>query len=209
MIQGRRQYIAIRDVAGEDMEAPPADAGALSFLQFADSVLFMFDPLAVPAVRDKLKDLVPAQSVGGRPQDVLANLTRLLGTASPRIAVVLSKFDALQALVDVEDVTWRTIMSNAGAAFLRDASEIEPRYDENDGELLSEEVRSLLIQLGAQDIVLALQNPSSGRRLDYRFFAVSVLGAAPEGERLNQRGITPFRCLDPLKWTLRAQRVLA
>lgn len=202
-IDGRRRYIVLRDVAGEDMEEPPEDLEHLAFLRHADAILFMFDPLAVPAVRSKLSGLIPMpRELGGRPEAVLANLMRILETAAPPIGVVLSKFDAVQALADVDDQTWRSRMANPGAAYSRDGSDSDARYDAADGDLLHQEVRTLLLELGAADVVLALQNPSSGVPLLYRFFAVSALGAAPEGERLDARGIAPFRVLDPVRWVL-------
>ena len=62
--------------------------------------------------------------------------------------MILSKFDALRILRDVEGSEWSLIMSNAGAAYLRDTSDA-PHYDEAGGQLLHEEVRSLLTRLNA------------------------------------------------------------
>lgn len=203
IIKGKRQFIIIRDVAGEEMETPPAQAHHLTFLARADGIFFMFDPLAVPDIRDRLVDLVPAQLfLGGDPVVVLGNLLRLVGSATPRLGVVLSKFDALQALRAVEDERWRQIMSNPGAAFLRDPSQDSTVYDREDGALLHEEVTSLLYKLGAGEVVLALDNPHTGQQIPYRFFAVSALGESPDGDQLNSRGIASFRCLDPVKWVL-------
>jgi hypothetical protein len=209
MLSGRRRYIVIRDVAGEEMETPPGRATHLQFLAHADCVFFMFDPLAVPSVRDKLVDLVPAQlRSGGDPSVVLNNFLNLVAGHTPRLAVILSKFDALQELRQVDDVTWSSIMSNSGAAFLRDPGEEHTAYDAEDGELLHEEVKSLLFELDARDIVTSLENPQDGRRVPYRFFAVSALGASPDGQQLNARGIAPFRILDPIKWVLSSVGVI-
>ena len=62
--------------------------------------------------------------------------------------MILSKFDALRVLRDVEGSEWSLIMSNAGAAYLRDTSDAQ-YYDEAGGQLLHEEVRSLLTRLNA------------------------------------------------------------
>lgn len=43
-----------------------------------------------------------------------------IGSGEPRLAVILSKFDALRALRDVDGSEWSMVMSNAGAAYLRD-----------------------------------------------------------------------------------------
>jgi hypothetical protein len=204
-LNGVRRFLVIRDVAGEDMETPPDDARRLKFLAHADAIFFMFDPLAVPEVRAKLQDLVPGQlQSGGNPHAVLTNLLALAGRQTPRLAVILSKFDAMHELRHVDDIDWQTIMSNTGAAFLRDPSLETAAYDEDDAGLLHQEVRSLLHRLGADKLVLTLENPHGGQNLSYRFFVASALGESPHGAVLHPRGIAPFRCLDPVKWVLNA-----
>lgn len=208
-LAGRQRYLVIRDVAGEEMEDAAADAQNLSFLKHADGVFFMFDPLAISEIRDRLRDLVPQQlSLGGDPKTVLGNLLRLIGNGTPKVAVIVSKFDALQALRNVNDVGWKGIMSNPGAAIQRDPSLESGAYDKNDGELLSLEVRSLLDKLGAQSFVLSLEQSSGGRGLPHRYFAVSVLGESPDGDSLSKYGISPFRIVDPLKWVLDSRGIL-
>lgn len=200
MIGGVRRFFVVRDIAGEDMENPE-NTGQLDFLAQADGIFFMFDTLAVDNVRAKLVDLIPAQLMsGGDPLIVLGNLLRMLGSAAPRLAIILSKFDALQELRRVDDVDWSAIMSNPGAAFLRNPIQTTPAYDRDDGALLHEEVKSLLYRLNAGGIVLTLENPHGGQKLPYRFFATSALGESPDGRQVNARGIAPFRCLDPVKW---------
>ena len=51
-------------------------------------------------------------------------------------------------------------------------------------------------------------NPVTGHRYEHRFFAVSALGASPEGEKLSDRGISPFRVTDPVRWVLAADNVM-
>ncbi len=209
-VNGVRQYLVIRDIAGEEMERPPAVHGHLEFLGQADAIIFMFDPLAVPKVREKLTDLIPSQlQSGGDPSIVLQNLLQLSGQRCPPVAVVLSKFDAVQELRRVDDVEWSSIMSNAGSAMLRDPSEQGTAYDETDGGLLNQEVKSLLHRLGGAGVVYGLENPHDGQEIKHRYFAVSALGESPDGRRLNARGIAPFRCLDPVKWALSRNNVLA
>ena len=205
VLGGRRRYLVLRDVAGEDIEGPNADAPYLSFFRHADGVIFMFDPLRVPEVRDQLHGLVPAElRSGGDPMLVLSKVLRLVDPATTRVAVVLSKFDAMQALRVVEGTGWNRVMSNPGAGFMRDSG-IGDRYDEDDGRLLHDEVRSLLQRLGAGSLVTSLERPHrGGQEVPHRFFAVSALGEPAEGETLHSRGISPFRCLDPVRWLLSA-----
>jgi hypothetical protein len=210
MLDGRRTYLVFRDVAGEDLESPNEDAPYLSFFRHADGVIFMFDPLRVPEVRDQLHDLVPAQlQTGGDPLTVLTRVLRLIGDGPAAVAVVLSKFDAMQALRAVRGTDWSRVMSSAGAGFLRDTPISDAPYDEDDGQLLHLEVRSLLQRLGASSIVASLERPHNGRTITHRFFAVSALGESADGERLHVRGISPFRCLDPLRWLLASSRIAA
>jgi Double-GTPase 2 len=197
---GVRRFLVIRDVAGEDLEYGDMQAPRFRYFANADAVFFMFDPLRVNGIRDQLHDLLPAQSFStGDPRALLTNVLLAIGQGRPQLAVILSKFDALRALGDVEGSEWGQIMSNAGAAYLRDNSAAR-YYDDVDGELLHEEVRSLLLRLHGGSIVTAIESHSTAAQSLHRYFVVSALGQPHAGARLNSRGITPFRCTDPLRW---------
>ncbi|WP_349826634.1 hypothetical protein [Brevibacterium litoralis] len=204
-IGGKRQFLVLRDVAGEELENLPERTTHLGFLSRADGIVFMFDPLSVDKIRRRLQGLIPEQEgAPGSAMTVLHNLQVLsegnLGTT--RFAVTLAKFDALQALRDVKDAEWSVIMANPGAGFMRE-NRIEEGFDPVSSLLVHEEVRALLGELGGEEIVNQVRNPHSGRRLAHRFFAVSSLGDAPQGKRVSGRGISPFRVLDPVLWILR------
>src|SRR6476620_2888479 len=118
------------------MEIGDLRAPAFRFFANADAVFFMFDPLRVKAIRDQLQDLLPAQLFsGGDPRSVLNNVLMEVGPGQPKLAVILSKFDALRVLRDVEGSEWSLIMSNPGAAYSRDTSD-GSQYDEVGGELM-------------------------------------------------------------------------
>jgi Double-GTPase 2 len=205
---GIRRFLIVRDVAGEDLESGDMDAPRFRYFSNADAVFFMFDPLRVKGIRDQLHDLLPAQSYSaGDPRALLANVLLAIGPGRPKLAIILSKFDALRALGDVEGSEWSQIMSNAGAAYLREDSSGK-RYNDSDGELLHEEVRSLLLRLHAGSIVAAVESRSRDMQLMHRYFVVSALGQPHTGERLSSRGITPFRCTDPVRWVTSAVGVL-
>lgn len=197
---GVRRFLVLRDVAGEDLENGDPRAAHFAFFAGSDAVLFMFDPLRVKGIRDQLADLLPAQSHSGAdPRSVLTNVLAAIGAGTPRLAVICSKFDALLALREVQGSEWSQLMSHAGAAYARDSGP-SWAYDKDDGQLLHEEMRSLLQRLHGGSIVAAVENPSSGRALEHRYFAVSALGHPPSGSRVHARGIAPFRCTDPLRW---------
>jgi Double-GTPase 2 len=200
--------LVIRDVAGEDLERPAADPRYLSYFERADIVLFLFDPSAVRDVRELLKDYLPQEDrITGDPEVVLENLLRLMGASPVPTGMILSKFDTMQALAGVQDQQWSRIMSNAGAAFARDPGINNWQYDRTDGDLLHEEVHSLLNQLHAQKFVNTLAPANQRFKREYRFFTVSALGEAVIGDKLHSRGIASFRCLDPIRWVLARQGV--
>jgi hypothetical protein len=195
-------------VAGEDLESSDMAAPQFGYFGNADAVFFMFDPLRVKGIRDQLHDLLPAQSYSaGDPRALLTNVLLAIGPGRPKLAIILSKFDALRALGDVEGSEWSQIMSNAGAAYMRDNSGGR-YYDDSDLELLHEEVRSLLLRLHGGSIVAAVESRSTSSQLTHRYFVVSALGQPHTGDRLNSRGITPFRCTDPLRWITSSAGVL-
>ena len=71
-------------------------------------------------------------------------------------------------------------------------------FDEDDSQLVSAEVRSLLKLIGGEEIVTQVRNPHSGSAASHRFFATSSLGEPPEGSSLSRLGIAPYRVLvDP------------
>lgn len=202
---GRQRYLVLRDVAGEDLEQLSGIPEHLSYFNRADAVFFMFDPTAVPDVRDLLRDQLPPQvHQVGDPGRALESVTQLTRDGHPKLAMIMSKFDTMQALRDVRGTSWSRIMSNPGAAFQRDPGLTAGLRDTDDG-ILHEEVRSLIELLGARRFVTAMTAPPHGVPYRHRFFAVSALGESAEGERIHRRGIAPFRCLDPFRWALAEQ----
>ncbi len=110
---GVRRFLVLRDVAGEDLENGDLRAPPFQFFAHADAVFFMFDPLRVKAIRDQLQDLLPPQPFsGGEPRSVLGNLLLAVNPGQPKLAVILSKFDVLRALRDVQGSEWALVMSN-------------------------------------------------------------------------------------------------
>jgi hypothetical protein len=204
---GMRHQLVIRDVAGEDLERPDeTTAERLSFFRHADGVFFLFDPLQIDEITYQLRQLVPEQNLGKPAKEVLDTTVELVSQGSPRFALIMSKFDTLQKLRTVSfDNDYTAIMQNAGAAIFRDPGPYGSP-DDVDGRLLHEEVRSLLIRFNQGPLVAKVAHAS---RRGHRFFAVSALGAPPNGQTLHAQGIAPFRCLDPLRWVLGDTGVLA
>lgn len=192
----RRIFLVIRDVAGEDLENPPADLADLEFFRHAHEVVYLFDPVTVPEIGNLLHGIVSTDSLGADPAEVLENLLRIIGPARPRMAVTLSKFDTLRSLEKRPESEWSAIMGNYGATFNR---QLNPPYSGNDPQLLHDEVHSLLQRLDAQRMLNLLRFEQQ-EGLNIRYFATSSLGKPPHGSHLQRSGIAPFRVLDPLLW---------
>ncbi|WP_237210969.1 hypothetical protein [Rhodococcus ruber] len=118
------------------------------------------------------------ERVGGDLWSVLRTVLSIVGSSTPNLAVVLSKFDALQALHHVEGSDWSEIMGQPGAAFSRDPRLQYAPYNEMDGRLLHGEVRN---KLEAKTMEMAVDQPCTGVMLNSKFFAVSALGGSPVG----------------------------
>lgn len=199
---GARHFLVVTDFGGEDLERTPLDRTRLRAFTVADAVVLLYDPLSLPDVIAAVSGLVPRQRIVGDSWAVLSNVVDLVEGRTPKVAVAISKFDVLHAARAVPGVELGRIMQNPGAAFCREPERRGP-YDEQDGQLLHAEIQSLLHWLGSASLVNAMGRLTHAHNVEHRFFAVSALGDAPDGAFLHDRGIAPFRCLDPLRWVLR------
>lgn len=214
----QQTFLVVRDVAGEDLENNHRKQ-YVQFYRNASMVLFHFDPTQIPEVKDELKGYVTdVNHVGGEPGAVLTHVLEILGDARPMLAVTLSKFDTLQLIGaggsqlaggtgHANATNWSKQLANPGAAFNRESG-AELEYDPEDGELLHEEIRSVLAKLRAVGLINQLERPAKGGPMRHRFFATSALGEPPLYGKTNPRGIAPFRVLDPIKWALSEFKVI-
>lgn len=203
---GRDHILVLRDVAGEDLQDLRNRKGQLAFLGRADGVILLLDPLKVQSIRDVLHGVIPAVGeLGGDGVDVLhqlLDLMRDLNGGRPKspipIAVALSKFDTLQRSGEIEGSELHAVMVRRGSPLQRDPSMRTPHYDPQDGLLLHRELESLLETLLDKQLINLLGHAAER----YHYFAVSALGASPDGDEIHTAGIAPFRVLDPVKWIL-------
>lgn len=215
--QGQRLFVVFRDVAGEDLQEEnfAQRQSELDFFKYADRIIFLFDPMAVPRIRQLLEGSVESPEVGeDGPTIVLRNVLRVLGEEHrPKISLCLSKFDTMQRLSEVNQqhlhysgpnmVNWQRVMRNFGATFRRDSAALDQPFDRTGIQLLDLEIRSMLECLDATQLLNQLNQPLLGvQNYDFSCFAVSALGAPPEGDRIARTGIAPFRCLDPIREVL-------
>lgn len=208
-IGGKLTYLALRDISGEDLEKG-TEAPILSYFSRADLVIFLWDPLADQTIRSALEGLIPQQREvsTARPEDVLNVVKRRVGDGDPRLAVVMSKFDLVHQFENSPNHPHGSIASNRGAAYMRNSRSDARGVDFDDLDLIDAETRSMLLRFRAVNVVNAIANPARGKPYNARFFVTSALGAAPEGDKQDRRGIAPFRCLDPIFWVLADTKVM-
>ncbi|WP_273182760.1 hypothetical protein [Actinomyces massiliensis] len=217
---GGRFYLVMRDIAGEDLERLTGREGAFSFIDRADLVLFLFDPLMLDAVRKVLSGLIPdldTNRKGVRPGEVLPKILAQMSSGGSRLALTICKFDALQQLPRANS-KMAPVLANPAAHFNWDDTMVRARTPsskqrvralEEDGAFLDAEVCSMLRYLGEDAVTLqAVQAVRNRKIAALRHFVVSSLGETPQHrEKLTERGISPFRVLDPILWGLSQARV--
>lgn len=191
------------DTAGEDLTDLDTTF-TLQYLTVCDGLIIALDPFAVPGARARLN--LPPAAIGssdGSPLEVVARITELLrvelGLKRNKkiklpVAVVFTKIDAFFGLMD----RGNPIMGAAAPA---------PVYQRDDGEAVHEHVRALLHEWNASDIDTLLQLNYA----DFRFFAVSALGAEPDYDRrkVAPGGVRPHRVEDPILWLMAKEGAVA
>jgi hypothetical protein len=188
--------LAFVDSAGEQASSLTA-AFTLEYLEACSGLIVLLDPFALPGARATLS--LPPKAINvddRRPLKVVETITEKLRVELDlrmrqkiRIpaAVVFTKMDAFFPALDRSS----PLMSKAPAS---------NAYDEEDGQRVHEQMRSLLHRWGAQDIDAQI----SGHYRDYRYFGVSALGDEPDYPRYEVApgGVRPHRVEDPLLWLL-------
>ena len=119
-IRGQLTYLALRDIAGEDLEKG-TNVPILSYFNRADLVIFLWDPMADQSISSALEGMIPrqAQVSTARPEDVLNVVKERIGNGDPRVAVVMSKFDVIHRFEDSPNHPHGPIAANRGAAYMQ------------------------------------------------------------------------------------------
>ncbi len=207
-------FICIRDMAGEDLERAVGVSNAFGYVREADLVIFMFDPTVLPNIPRVLKGITPdvdATRLGKSAAEVLPTVLQLMNGGKGVLALAVGKFDALHHLPKGNN-SYAVTMANPAAHFSRDDTMFRPTGNpkaaiqsfEEDSQFLDAEISGLLEQLNESSLSNQAREAQSNNRIRaYRHFAVSAVGEPPQhSDELTERGISPFRVLDPLLWGL-------
>jgi GTPase SAR1 family protein len=173
--------LVLFDTAGEDLRCREVRDLHLRYLEAADAIIFLADPLELTG-----------GAADSEPLDVLARVTEPLRQRyglAPRdrlkvpIATVLTKTDALEL---------------PPQSALQRARPRTGVLDADDRAAVDAEVRALLHGWGAGDLDRYLEQNYA----EHALFGVSALGGVPRDDRVAPGGVRPHRVEDPLLWLL-------
>ncbi|GAA3922976.1 hypothetical protein GCM10023085_00150 [Actinomadura viridis] len=192
--------LVLFDTAGEDLRSREVRDLHLRYLEAADAIIFLVDPLELPGARAAVVEAapglpaVPGDDPDSEPINIIARVTEALrqrhGTRpgeplSVPVAVALTKIDVLRPALLRQSALHR---SRAGAGVL----------DLDDREAVDAQVRALLHEWQAGQLDTYLRQQYA----DHALFGISALGGVPEGGRVGAGGVRPYRAEDPLLWLL-------
>lgn len=182
------------DTAGEDLTDIDLMSTETRYIANSDGLIFLLDPLQIPAVRQQVDPEVPLPAESTSPQDIIARVAQLVRESNglrptqklrPPVALAFSKMDAVRPILDPGSPVHR-------------ASEHDGRFDVSAAERTHESMRSYVHEwVGSGLDQFMLHNFES-----YSYFGVSALGAPPGTRGELHLGVAPFRVEDPLLWIL-------
>lgn len=200
-----RFNLVIYDTSGEDYVIQARQVRYAPYVLNADAIIFMLDPVAVPAMRASLPS-DPHFRYGhslalGHPLDSFGKIVLPLaqsGVRRPRpLAIALSKADLLKKLRPL----------GQQFSFLRRQPDYRGGLDLTDLTSVDQEVRQLLYEYDLGRFVEAVEF-YRGQLFDpVCYTAVSAIGYTPD-EQGGIPAINPWRCLDPFLWVLHELRLL-
>jgi len=182
--------LSLFDTAGEDLDDEETISTHVRYVTNADGLIFFLDPLQLKGVRGSVPASVPLPKTATNPKEIIDRSIRRLrniysqGKIPVPVAVVFSKIDAVRMLVEPDSPLHR-------------ASDHDGQYDEPDGEVLHESIRSYLARWGGVEI----DNTMATHFARFRYFGVSSFGYPPANLQLT-KGVSPFRVEDPFLWLL-------
>jgi len=184
--------LAFFDTAGEDMNSEDTMSFVNKYIYRSNGIILLLDPLQLAPVRARVGDGIVLPERHTETSDIISRLDSLihLGTSLGAeahidipIAIALSKFDAVEDLVDAQ-------------LRVRQNSNHVGKFDLADFRTVDAEVQALIDSWGAAYVIEQVR--SAFRRSG--FFAFTALGASPQGREI--KNIRPRRVADPFLWLL-------
>lgn len=197
------------DTAGEDLNDEDTMTTVNKYICKSAGIIFLLDPMQIPTVRNQLDPGVVSRASSvdwrqaTRSDDIMSRVSKLIRNEREMqgeekidipVAFAFSKFDAISELIPKGS----TILEPSPHCY-------EKAFDRKDAYNVDMEIRSLLIEWGAEAF-LSQVDVNYNR---YSYFAVSSLGMDnnPKEERRIDRP-RPHRIEDPLLWLLKEKGVI-
>ncbi|WP_017598827.1 TRAFAC clade GTPase domain-containing protein, partial [Nocardiopsis lucentensis] len=189
-------HLSFFDTAGEDLNTEESVETNLRYLNSADGIILLLDPLQMEGARRLAASgtrMPTGSATEHRPVHMLERVTDLLlrRQGSPNrlirvpIAVCLTKIDALRDQVDDGSPLHRP--EPAG-----------PFFDESDSQDVHAQIQQLLHLWDGGGVDGHVRN----HYRNARYFGISALGGSPDGENRVRGGVRPYRVADPFLWML-------
>lgn len=195
--QHRAVTLAMYDTAGENLQDPATARQMVQYLREASGVIFLVDPLQVPAVREMLPASIqpPPLDADAAPYQIIANVLQILergevvhsnAPVSIPVAVVMTKCDVLAdaGLIELNRL-WSTDKRHIGY------------FDTHAHEDMSGMIEEYFQRWNRE-----AYNNIHLRFARHAFFGVSATGCASDPLTRRYKYISPWRVEDPLLWLL-------
>ncbi|MEU7136549.1 hypothetical protein [Streptomyces sp. NPDC046261] len=196
----RHTALVFFDAAGEDLGSAEAMDRYTHYLQAADGIILLVDPLQLGSVRDQLPpgEGPPLPAVETPPQQIAADLAAQLrahgrggsrGRVTTPMAVAVTKTDMLRPVLGPH------------SPLLRNAPHQGGTLDEGDRLAVHEEIRTLMEAWDSGSLRRQLERDFA----ELSFFGLSALGSPPPAQApadAPKSGPQPLRVEDPLLWLL-------
>lgn len=198
--QQRATNLVFFDTAGEDLTHIDTMATETRYVAQSEGIIFLLDPLQIPAVRDRLPATVAMPSGSIHPLEIVERVVELIrgfrGLGANQkidtpVALAFSKIDAVRSLIDPSSPIHR-------------AANHDGYFDLNDAEELSESMRAHVAKWVGPGFDAAIRHNFKKPW----YFGLSALGASPDAEGRLPAGATPFRAEDPLLWILHQRGII-
>jgi len=182
------------DTAGEDLTHLDLMSTETKYLANSDGIIFLLDPLQIPAVRDQINRSVALPSENTEPQEIIGRVAQLIRKSHKSgqnskiktpIALAFSKVDAMRDLFDP-------------ASPVRHAANHDGYFNTTEAEQVNDSMRAHVAEWVGPGLDLFLQHNFE----TFSYFGVSALGSPPDSQGRLPMGVAPFRVEDPLLWIL-------
>lgn len=197
------------DTAGEDLDDANTMNTVNKYICKSAGIIFLLDPMQIPAVAQQLDDSVVERASGRRPElatqpdDIMTRVSDMIrkdrgiseqNTIDIPVAVVFSKFDAIESIVPRDCVVHSPSPHCGQKSFVK-----------SDWHNVDSEIKALLQEWEATAFVSQLENNYS----KYSYFAVSTLGLDNNPTLDGRIEIPrPHRIEDPLLWILHEKKLI-